>query len=164
MVIIGWTILIIESLGIIRLTCLTSCLLIIFFFVQSDLLIVKKKNKRYCPIYFTKVCIISEELLIMDSSSFRMCNKKLVWWHLTIFRYLFRTGNLGRYRKGTVEGLKGIKRSRNFSTYYGMVSIFFLWYILFIEWVKLYGSVSAPCEYGVLQFSFLLCILIHYCL
>lgn len=31
----------------------------LFFFlmhVQSDLLVVKKKNKRYCPIYFRKVC------------------------------------------------------------------------------------------------------------
>lgn len=32
-----------------------ECHLISYLCLQSDLLVVKKKNKRYCPIYFTKV-------------------------------------------------------------------------------------------------------------
>jgi hypothetical protein len=30
-----------------------------FHFVQSDLLVVKKQKKRYCPIYFQKVCEVT---------------------------------------------------------------------------------------------------------
>lgn len=31
--------------------------LISFSCLQSEQLVVKKKNKRYCPVYFTKVCL-----------------------------------------------------------------------------------------------------------
>lgn len=34
-----------------------NLVLIMCLCVQSDLLVVKKKNKRYCPIYFQKVCL-----------------------------------------------------------------------------------------------------------
>lgn len=44
----------------------------------------------------------------------------------------FFPGNIGRYRKGTVESLKGIERIRNFSTYHGRISILFFGTLLLV--------------------------------
>ena len=49
-----------------------------FHFVQSDLLVVKKQKKRYCPIYFQKVCEATFYIYLMYSPSLGLHHFPLV--------------------------------------------------------------------------------------
>ena len=49
-----------------------------FHFVQSDLLVVKKQKKRYCPIYFQKVCKAAFHIWVVYSPSLGLHHFPLV--------------------------------------------------------------------------------------
>ena len=44
-------------------------------FLQSELLVVKKRNKRYCPVYFSKVCLTHWSTCVIRCT----CRKRTLW-------------------------------------------------------------------------------------